>query len=130
MIEDLDGGAGGPRHVAVIRVVSVILVLGALIGWAALQSPALRGPYTPDPRAGASLKVRFTPAPFVSAEPAAALAPGGLGCVVPGSVSVSYVFVGGQLVTVTKPSATSNTPACIALYLYRQQPVPVDRFAR
>ena len=132
VIEDLDEGAGASRGPMLVRVISVALVVVAVIGWAALQLPALRGPYaTPDPSGGVNFKARFTPAPFASVEPAAVAAPGGLGCVVPGSVSISYVFVGGQLVTVTKPSATSNSSTCAALYLsWQQSRVPVDRSPR
>jgi hypothetical protein len=52
VIEDLDGGDIGPSRAPIVRAVSVVLMLATAIGWAVLQSPALRGPYaTPDPRA-------------------------------------------------------------------------------
>ena len=60
MIEDLDGGESGASRAPIVRAISVVLVLATAIGWAALQSPALRGPYaTPDPRGG----VVFSPRP-------------------------------------------------------------------
>jgi hypothetical protein len=60
VIEDLDGGDIGPSRAPIVRAISVALVVAAAIGWAALQQPALRGPYaTPDPSGG----VVFSPRP-------------------------------------------------------------------
>jgi hypothetical protein len=137
VIRDLDGGDPSPSRAGVMRAISVVLAFGAIIGWAALSSPVLlRGPYaTPDPAGGVSFakldRPRFTPAPFVSVEPAAALAPGGVGCIAPGAVSTTQVFVGGQLVTVSRPVSLSVDPRCETFYLqWLRSRLPIDRIAR
>ena len=132
MIEDLEEGAAAPSRRAHVVVAFFLLVVVCVVGWAAVSSQVFRGPYaTPDPSGGVTFSVRFTPAPFTVPQPAAVSGPGGLGCVVPGGTSVSYIFVNGELVTVTRPSATSKTPLCAAFYLSLQQSlVPIDRRAR
>jgi hypothetical protein len=130
-IIDLDGGDAAPSRRTSMLIVSVVLVGAAVLGYAAVSSPALRGPYaTPYPTA-VVVPVRFTPAPFVSIQPASVGAPGGLGCVVPGSVSTTQVFVGGQLVTVTRPQPLSVSAVCQVFYRDLQRvTLPLDRIAR
>jgi hypothetical protein len=130
-IIDLDGGDGAPSHRTSMLVVSIVLVGAAVLGYAAVSSPALRGPFaTPYPTA-VVIAARYTPAPFVSIQPASIGAPGGLGCVGPGSVSTSQVFVGGQLVTVTRPQPLSVSARCQVFYLELQRvALPLDRIAR
>ena len=88
-----------------LRVVSVILVLAALIGWAMLQSPALRGPYaTPDPSGGVTFSQRtpITPAPAVVqlAVPVnSATSP--FACMQIQQTRTGYGFVGDRPVTLT-----------------------------
>jgi hypothetical protein len=106
VIEDLDGGDSGPSRASTVRAISVVLVVAAVIGWAALQSPALRGPYaTPDPRAGLTLGASVPRAP----EPAAmqvripvtsGISP--LACLQIQQTRTGYGFVGDHPVTLTR----------------------------
>jgi hypothetical protein len=142
VIQDLDGGDPGPSRVGLVRTISVALAFGAIIGWAALSSPVLlRGPYaTPDPAANAAALLadaapRYTPMPFVSIEPASVFGGPGAGCVVPGGLTTTYVFVNGALVTVVKPTATSASISCATLYQSLGQrplamPLQLDRVSR
>jgi hypothetical protein len=130
-IIDLDGGDAAPSRRTSMLIVSVVLVGAAVLGYAAVSSPALRGPYaTPYPTA-VVVPARYTPAPFVSIQPGSVSAPGGPGCVGPGSVSTTQVFVGGQLVTVTRPQPLSVSAVCQVFYRDSQRvALPLDRFAR
>jgi len=141
VIEDLDGGDVGPTRAPIVRAISVALAFGALIGWAAVSSTVFRGPFaTPHPSANAAAVLadaapRHTPMPVVSIEPASVSGGIGAGCVIPGGLTTTYVFVNGALVTVTKPAPTSASTSCAALYRTLGQlplavPLPVDRVAR
>ena len=144
MIEDLDGGDVGPKRAPIVRALSVVLALSALIGWAAVSSIVFRGPFaTPHPSANAAAVLadaapRYTPMPFVSIQPASVAGGPGSGCVIPGGLTTTYVFVNGALVTVTKPAPTSASTSCAALYLSLQRTpgapldrvLPLDRVAR
>ena len=104
MIEDLDGAAAGPSRVAVVRVISVVVVLVAIIGWAALQSPALRGPYaTPDPRGGVTFTKPALSSPSVleNWQPVTVASP--VSCMQIQQLRTSYGFVGDQPVTLVRP---------------------------
>jgi len=137
VINDLEGGDPGPSRAGFVRAASIVLAFSALIGWAAVSSTVFRGPFaTPHPAANAAALLadagpRHTPMPFVRIEPASVSGPGGLGCVVPGSITTSYVFVGGQLVTVMKPTATSASAPCATFYIsWQRDLLPTDRLAR
>jgi hypothetical protein len=153
VIEDLDHGDPGPSRAGAVRAISVVLALGALIGYAALTSPTLRGPYaTPDPGAGVSFTKldvpRYTPEPLTLINsPVSAI---WIACAPRGFVytTTGSVFVNGQPVSVTGPdrqvtgvpepkgqSAGVNVPVPLApgvrsYCLVPEPPVPFDRFAR
>jgi len=135
VIEDLDGGDVGPRRALIVRAISVVLAFSAIIGWAAVSSTAFRGPFaTPHPSANAAAVLanaapRYTPMPFVSIEPASVAGGPGAGCVVPGGLTTTYVFVNGAPVTVVRPAPTSASTSCAMLYLSSQRTlgVPLDR---
>jgi hypothetical protein len=114
VIEDLDGGEGGASRASTVRAISVVVVIGAVIAWAALQSPALRGPYaTPDPRAGLT---RGASAPTL--EPAAiqvrvpvtsGISP--FACLQIQQVRTGYGFVGDHAVTLVRVFPTAPPDA-------------------
>ena len=114
MIEDLDGAVTGPSRAPFVWVVSVVLVLAVIIGWAALQSPALRGPYaTPDPRR-AVLSPRPDPAVAIAVDPAAlrltpASAVSSFGCFQIQQIRTATAFVGDHPVTIER-ALTSPPP--------------------
>jgi hypothetical protein len=150
VIEDLDGGDPGPGRAPVVRAISVALVFAALVGYAALSSPALRGPYaTPDPLTALAAPARYIRAPTDTIDNAAKVFPAR--CIVPGEVFVTTIFLNGQSVyiggqpvfvngqpatevivspngrqVVSAPLTRSVTTACLA----SDPPVPFDRFAR
>ncbi|OLC55369.1 MAG: hypothetical protein AUH85_09460 [Chloroflexi bacterium 13_1_40CM_4_68_4] len=141
MIHDLDDGDLSPSRAEFVRAISVVLAFSALIGWAAVSSTVFRGPFaTPHPSANAVAVLadahpRYTPTPFVSIEPASVAGGPGAGCVIPGGLTTTYVFVNGGPVTVVRPAPTSASTSCAALYLsWGQRPVAVplhlDRVAR
>ncbi len=103
MIEDLDGGDGGPSRTSTVRAISVVLALAAVIGWAALQSPALRGPYaTPDPRLGLTLGTSLPsePAAIHVVPVTTGISP--FACFQIQQIRTGYGFVGDHPVTLTR----------------------------
>jgi hypothetical protein len=150
VIEDLDGGDHGPSRAALVRGVSVALAFAALLGWAALSSPALRGPYaTPDPLtalAAPAVTARYTPEPIKLINPAVSVI--WISCAPRGLVYTTTVFVNGQPVSVnaqdgqvigvTGPNGQSvgvNVPVPLApslrsYCLVPEPSIPFDRFAR
>ena len=129
MIEDLDGGDHGPSRAALVRGVSVALMFATLLGWAALSSPALRGPYaTPDPLnalAAPAAAARYTPEPITLVNPAVSVI--WIDCPPRGLFSTT-VFVNGQPVGVTVPVPIA--PGLHSFCLVPEPHVPFDRFAR
>ena len=144
MIEDIDGGDIGPSRAPIVRAISVVLAFSAIIGWAAVSSTAFRGPFaTPHPSANAAAVLanaapRYTPMPFVSIEPAAIAGGPGAGCVIPGGLTTTYVFVNGGPVTIVRPAPTSASTSCATIFLSSQRTLgtpldrilPLDRVAR
>jgi len=147
VIEDLDGGDVGPSRAGVVRAISVVLAVGALLGWAALSSPALRGPYaTPDPLTALTAPARYTPVPTDVIDLAAKVFV--VNCAARGLAYTTTVFVNGQPVSVSAPdrqvigvtgpngeSVGVNVPVPLAPSLRSyclgpEPPVPFDRFAR
>ncbi len=133
MIEDLDGGDRAPSRARALTAVSVVLVLGAVLAYGAVSSQIFRGPYaTPDPSGGPArdliTKVRYTPAPFASVDPAAYFSSVGGGCVIPGAVYSTTVFVGGQQV-VFERAATVNPLSWCAIYWRDLSRQPWERIA-
>jgi hypothetical protein len=124
VIEDLDGGDSGPSRAPLVRGISVALMLGTVIGWVALQSPVLRGPYaTPDPRGG----VVFSPRPSAQAPSMTILDAAALqlsipitttlspdGCFRIQQVRTAVAFVGDHPVTLTR--ALNSPPPGAAPY--------------
>lgn len=112
MIEDLDGGARGPSRRGHVLVLSVLLAVGCVIGWAAANSTAFQGPFaTPAPSAPA---LRYTPVPAPARiDPAVGPFPFvySNGCFTAGTTTSQVVFVGGQIVTVTRPQS-ATLPTC------------------
>jgi len=122
VIEDLDGGDVGPSRAPFIRAISLALVVSAAIGWAALQQPALRGPYaTPDPSGGVAFTERASssPAPklFVIQYLQSGTAASTFSCLVGQSQQsrTGYGFVGGRSVTLIREldvNVWAATSAC------------------
>jgi hypothetical protein len=130
VIQDFDGPDPTPNRRGHLLVISILLIAGVLAGYAAVSSPELRGPYaTPRPSVAVVAAVRFTPAPFVRAEPAAAVAPSS-GCILPGSVFTATVFVGGQLVPISRPVTPSTSESCAIVWLIKHGSLPYELFAR
>lgn len=119
MITDLDGSDPPPRG-GHARATTVVAILGAVIAYAAVSSLTFRGPFQ-EPSRSAAPTVRFTPAPFGVIDPAAVTS-AVAGCIVPGSVSVQTVFVGGRSVVITRPV----TAGASCLPLLRERSVPLD----
>jgi len=106
VIEDLDGGDPGPGRAAFVRAISVGLAFASLLGYAALSSTALRGPYaTPDPARAAAAIARHTPEPAagilgdfaISVTPATAM-----DCYQVQRVYTTNVFAAGHPVTIVR----------------------------
>ena len=103
MIEDLEEGAAARDRRGHMVAASILLVVGCIIAWAAATSTAFQGPFaTPAPSAPV---FRYTPEPSTRLDPA-------VGafvfvyrpvCVIPGGTSPQVVFVGEQIVTLTRP---------------------------
>ncbi len=149
MIHDLDGGDPGPSRAGAVRAISVVLAVGALLGWAALSSPALRGPYaTPDPLtalAAPAAAARYTPEPITLLNPAVSVI--WIDCPPRGLTFSTTVFVNGQPVSVNAQDkvigvAVPNgqpvglsvpvpiAPTLRSFCLVPEPHVPFDRFAR
>ena len=94
-------------------VISALLLVGVVAGYAAVSSPELRGPYA-TPRPSVVNAPRFTPAPLVTFEPAA-FNPPFASCVFPPSVQAASASVGPPSVQVP-PVFVGNT-----IYVYDQQ---------
>ena len=110
-----------------MRVVSVMLVAAAAAGYAVAASPLFHGSFA-EPRPSVMVTL-FTPAPFASAEPAAAHA-AIAGCVVPGAVTNATVFINGRTVQVPSlPRATSAFSSCVGFFFQLSHPVPLERLA-
>ena len=130
MIEDIDGLDTGPSRAPLVRAVSVVLVFAAIVGWAVVQSPELRGPYaTADPRPNVAIEP-------ISVGPAAISVRPGLVSTIPAcfamqQVRTGYGFVAGHSVTLVRvvttppPEAdtfTAVTPAGVTLMWDRCRP--------
>jgi hypothetical protein len=103
VIEDLDGGDIGPSRAPVVRAISVALVVAAAIGWAALQSPALRGPYaTPDPLGGVTFTERASPNPAALHVQPVTVGLSPFACLQIQQVRTGYGFVGDHAVTLVR----------------------------
>ena len=133
MIEDLEGGDIGPSRAPFIRAISVALVVAAVVGWAALQQPALRGPYaTPDPAGGVTFTERASPSPTPKLYVLQFLQPGAatatFSCFVGQSQQsrTGYGFAGGHSVTLIREldvNLWAATSAC------QPETTPMWRFA-
>jgi hypothetical protein len=127
---DLDGGDSAPSRAGLVRGISIALVVGTVLGWAAISSTALRGPFaTPHPSVALAPIARFTPAPF------ATVVAGAVGAQVPGGCMMSgiytaTVFVGGQTVTISRPQAPSTSTPCLVFWSQMTKPLPFGRIAR
>ena len=110
--------------------VSLLLLVGVVAGYAAVSSPELRGPYaTPRPLPSVVNAPRFTPMPVGSIEPASiGGGPYYPGCVVPGAVWASTVFVNGHSVIVTTVASTNNP--CVIQWGQPPSPMAFDRVSR
>ena len=139
MIEDLDGGDHGPSRTALVRGVSVALAFATLLGWAALSSPALRGPYaTPDPLNALAAPVaaaRYTPEPTTLMNPAVSVI--WIDCPPRGFTFSTTVFVNGQPVSINAQDKVIGVavpvpiaPSLHSFCLVPEPHVPFDRFAR
>jgi hypothetical protein len=143
VIEDLDGGDVGPSRAPVVRAISAVLVLAAVVGWAALQRPALRGPYaTPDPRGGVSFVERASPNPAVLQyrQPVTQFSPAS--CMQVQQLRTSYGSVGDHPVTLVRPFPvpppdaqtvtviTSSGPLLMWRTCLPETTTPVWRFAQ
>ena len=122
MIEDLDEGTSGPSRRGHVLVVSVLLAVGCVVAWSAATSTAFQGPFaTPAPSAPV---IRYTPGPTTRLDPAGGPFPfalSGPGCVIPGATTTQFIFLGGQVVTQTRP-LSELLPTC--------PPGPRSRFER
>ena len=115
MIEDLDGSREPSRR-AHVRVVSAALVVAALVGWAAASEPSFQGPFA-TPRPSIAPMARFTSAPTDRIDPAAFFTQQ-RGCIQPGAMMGTTVFVNGRAVTFDRPitgspwscGASTDTP--------------------
>ena len=96
VIEDLDGSPTPPNRRAHVRIVSAVLVLAALVGWAAASEPSFQGPFA-TPRPSMAPIARFTPAPTDRIERAAFFSQQ-RGCIQPGAMWGTTVFVNGRSV--------------------------------
>jgi hypothetical protein len=139
VIQDFDGPEPAPSRRGHTLVISFLLLLGVVAGYAAVSSPELRGPYaTPRPLPSVVSAPRFTPAPAGSVEPASLTTLGfSFVCVVPGSAQLTWIFVNGQNVTVTSPTGQNMTvslPTSVSTtcpVFWGQPPSPIeDRIAR
>jgi len=147
VIEDLDGGDAGPSRAGLVRAVSVVLAFSAVLGWAALSSPALRGPFaTPDPAALAApaAAARYAPEPVSLIDPAARVVQ--VGCAPHGLAFTTTVFVNGLAVSVNAPDRQAVSvsapngqavsvpvplaPSLRSFCLAPDPLLPFDRFAR
>ena len=133
MIQDVDGPEPAPDRRGRVLVISVLLLVGVVAGYAAVSSPELRGPFaTPRPLASVVHAPVFTPAPIGSTKPAS-LQRTSIACVVPGSAQLTTiltttVFVNGQTVTTTiLPGASSNP--CAVWWGQPPNLIPYDRLS-
>lgn len=136
MIEDFDGPDPTPNRRGRQIVLSVLIVVGMAVSYAAVSSPEFRGPYaTPRPLPSAVQAPLFTPAP-VAIDPATLRGPA-VTCVLPQSVRVPPAFVGdvtyvydrfGQTVIATL--LTSVSTPCPVFWGWPPRPMPYDRVAR
>jgi hypothetical protein len=104
VVEDLDGGDTGPSRALILRATSIVLVLATAIGWAALQSPALRGPYArPDPAGGVTFAERASTERSVleNWQPVTVSSP--VSCTQIQQLRTGYGIVGDHAVTLVRP---------------------------
>ena len=107
MIEDFDGPDPPPSHRGHIFAVSVLLMVGVVVGYGAVSSPELRGPFA-TPRPSAAFDLPTTSAQvFIQAPPTLYITtdvPAGaadcLRIVLPHETNV---FVAGRPITVVRP---------------------------
>lgn len=145
MIKDLDGPDPAPNRRGHVLVISLLLLVGVVAGYAAVSSPELRGPYA-TPRPSVVNAPRITPAPVASLEPAAISVPFVLGCVGPDGVRATIavgsplpmVAVGGPLLVVydrTGQNVIASVPmsvssACGVVWGQPPNAIPFDRVSR
>jgi hypothetical protein len=121
VIEDLDGPEPAPNRRGHVLVISLLLLIGVVAGYAAVSSPELRGPYATPRPSPAVLHAVFTPAPASSIEPAAFSRPAAA-CSAPLSVWVATTVVNGQAVSTTVVNASGNP----CLIRWGNPPMPAD----
>jgi hypothetical protein len=118
-----------------VLVISVLLVVGVVAGYAAVSSPELRGPYATPRPLPSIVHAPFTQAPSAGIAPAA-ISGRSEACVLPASVRVPTVFVGtrtyvydrlGQSLIAIVPTSVSDP--CPVFWGQPPNPIP-DRIAR
>jgi hypothetical protein len=138
VIEDLDGPDRAPDRRRHVLVISVLLLLGVVAGYAAVSSPELRGPYaTPRPLPSVVNAPRSTPAPIQRSDPASVILFRSADCVDPGAISPTTIsanaqrvttLLNGSTVTTILPNAGANP--CAVWWGQPPNPIPYDRIAR
>ena len=134
MIQDFDGPDPAPNRRGRVLVISVLLLVGVVAGYAAVSSPELRGPFaTPRPLPSVVHAPVFTPALAGSIEPAS-IQRSSVACVVPGSGQMTTILTttlvaNGQTVITTLLPGTSSNP-CAVQWGQPPNPIPYDRVSR
>jgi hypothetical protein len=118
-------------------VISALLLLGLVAGYAAVSSPELRGPYA-TPRPSVVNAPRFTLPPRASFEPPVIFQPIVPPCVLPAAVHVPAVFVGATTYVYDEHGQSvieiirSDVNAACSPVIWGQSPspIPYERVAR